>query len=154
MPVTSTNQKIVDVLMTAAQEFASAWSLVGTKFDVGCSLASAEEARLSLRHAIEAALEPIQSPMSAPTQTGEALMSPRLQRALPVLAAGQAWCCSNGCGECETRLDQFEYSRLEYPNGDVESKWKPVFVSNCCGMDLMLWDAGKQDFSKWNYVVG
>lgn len=69
---------------------------------------------------------------------------------LPELAAGQSWCCSNGCGECGTKETAFEYSREEFPNGDVISKTQRVFVSTCCDADLMLWDEGKQDFVEWD----
>lgn len=73
-------------------------------------------------------------------------------RELPALGKDQAWACGSGCGECQPKASLFEYSRTEYPNGNVDSKSERIFVSQCCDSTLMLWDEGKQDFEDWEYV--
>jgi hypothetical protein len=50
--------KVVDELMSQAQVFASAWSLVGGRFDHGNLIEEAEEAKAELRKMIEDALSP------------------------------------------------------------------------------------------------
>lgn len=52
--------KIVDDLMSQAQVFASAWALVGSRFDAGNCIVEAEEAKAELRVMIEDALSPIE----------------------------------------------------------------------------------------------
>lgn len=68
---------------------------------------------------------------------------------LPVLEAGQSWACGSGCGYCTPKESALEYSREEFPDGRVISKTQRVFVSACCGEDLLLWDENKQDFLPW-----
>ena len=43
-----------DEIMSMAQEFASAWSLIGSRFDNGHGMEYAEEARAALFKAVEA----------------------------------------------------------------------------------------------------
>ena len=50
------NTKQIDALMSQAQVFASAWSLVGGPFDSGNALADAECAKAELRKMLEATL--------------------------------------------------------------------------------------------------
>lgn len=50
----------VDEIMEQAQVFASAWSLVGGRFDNGNMLTEAEEAKSELRKMIEALAQPAQ----------------------------------------------------------------------------------------------
>lgn len=74
-------------------------------------------------------------------------------RELPSISETQKWCCgTGGCGECQTRPTLREYSRTEHPNGNVDSMSERIFVSACCGGDLLLWDEDKQDCVDWNYV--
>ena len=49
---------MVDEIMAQAQVFASAWSLVGGRFDNGNMLTEAEEAKAELRQMIEALAQP------------------------------------------------------------------------------------------------
>jgi DNA relaxase NicK len=46
----------IDILMTQAQVFASAWALVGSRFDAGNCMKEAEEAKEELRTMIKIAL--------------------------------------------------------------------------------------------------
>jgi hypothetical protein len=64
---------------------------------------------------------------------------------LPQLTATQSWCCGNGCGECKPKETLFEYSRTEFPNGEVHSRHEPLYVSACCYAELFLWDEAVQD---------
>jgi hypothetical protein len=64
---------------------------------------------------------------------------------LPELTATQMWCCGLGCGECKPKKILFEYSRTEFDNGEVHSKYTPEFVSSCCGAELFLWDESIKD---------
>lgn len=50
----------VDEIMAQARVFASAWSLVGGRFDNGNMLTDAEEAKAELRQMIEAIAQPVQ----------------------------------------------------------------------------------------------
>lgn len=77
-------------------------------------------------------------------------------RSLPELKPGQDWSCG-GCGSGivkNPRKIDFEYSREEFPNGDVISKTTVRYVAPCCGSDLMLWDESIQDCIPWQYVDG
>jgi hypothetical protein len=49
------NKKQIDNIMEKAQEFASTWSLVDTRFDDGTMLEQAEERKAELRAMIESA---------------------------------------------------------------------------------------------------
>jgi hypothetical protein len=51
------------------------------------------------------------------------------------------WCCENGCGTCDVKRIDYEYSRTEDSAGKVlESKTTPMLVSKCCGAALTMWD--------------
>ena len=54
----------VDGIMAQAQVFASAWSLVGGRFDNGNMLTEAEEAKSELRKMIEALAQPEENELS------------------------------------------------------------------------------------------
>lgn len=63
-------------------------------------------------------------------------------KALPLLTSSQSWCCAEGCGDCKPKQIEFEFSRETAKDGSlIESKTTPIWVSDCCGGDLMLWDA-------------
>jgi hypothetical protein len=55
--MTDTTKAAVDALMSDAQVFASAWSLVGSRFDEGDCLSEAEARKAELRTAIQSAIE-------------------------------------------------------------------------------------------------
>ena len=59
------NAEWVDAVMGQAQVFASAWSLVGGRFDSGNGLADAEEAKKELRAMLTAAATPPALPLAA-----------------------------------------------------------------------------------------
>lgn len=74
---------------------------------------------------------------------------------LPEITKSQSWCCSEGCGDCTPVPTDFEYSRTEDRQGNlIESKTEKIFVSNCCGAELMLWDEEKQDNVAFEFVEG
>lgn len=57
----------------------------------------------------------------------------------------QSWCCNNGCGTCApVQVDQ-EYSRTEYPDGRKDIRTEKAWVSDCCKVEMMVWDELKQD---------
>ncbi|MBO1856822.1 hypothetical protein J4G52_25110 [Burkholderia cenocepacia] len=56
----------IDVTMTQAQVFASAWSLVGSRFDNGGELANAEQQKADLRTMLEGLSAPV--PVSMPDE--------------------------------------------------------------------------------------
>jgi hypothetical protein len=74
---------------------------------------------------------------------------------LPELTSTQAWCCSNGCGECRPVPDEFETMREEDVQGNlIRREIENIFVSHCCRKDLMLWDESTQDFiDGWTYIT-
>jgi hypothetical protein len=76
-----------------------------------------------------------------------------MMRALPEIRSWQNWCCG-GCGSgiAPPKKIDFEYSREEFPNGDVISRTTVKYVAPCCGGDLLLWDEAKQDCIPWAYV--
>jgi hypothetical protein len=45
-----------------------------------------------------------------------------------------------------------DYYRHEYKNGDADVKYQRVFVSACCGGDLLMWDEATQEFASWDFV--
>jgi hypothetical protein len=51
------------------------------------------------------------------------------------------WTCNNGCGNCDVKRIDFEYSRTEDMAGNVlERSTEPRLVSKCCGAGLVMWD--------------
>lgn len=52
--------KVIDAIMVQAQVYASAWSLVGSRFDTGGELANAQAEKAELRALVERVLlEPV-----------------------------------------------------------------------------------------------
>jgi len=56
------------------------------------------------------------------------------------------WTCANGCGVCKVKRIEFEYERTMTLDGDLVSrKTTPQLVSACCGADLSMWDAERDE---------
>lgn len=72
---------------------------------------------------------------------------------LPILTPDQEWCCAHSRGPCQPVQSTFEYSREEYPNGDVTSKTTLIWVSSCCNAELLMYDNAENDFIGWKPVV-
>ena len=76
---------------------------------------------------------------------------------LPELTRHQVWCCAKGCGPISPVMKEFAYQEtFDANSGEVLSKVVGnVWVSPCCGAELMLWDEsvpqGRHmgDFIEW-----
>lgn len=57
-----------------------------------------------------------------------------------------SWNCENGCGPCDVKRIEFEYSRTETTDGELlESLTIPRLVSACCGAAVSMWDNYKDE---------
>jgi hypothetical protein len=72
-------------------------------------------------------------------QADEAVTLPALP-ALPTLREDEEFVCDRGCGTTTPVLRDFEYSREEWPNGQVISKTEKVWGSVCCGSGVIVYN--------------
>jgi hypothetical protein len=125
------------------------WKLYGEEF-----LACAE---LMLKTAgVPALLEALAEVVSSDLEMSERGKSALIARCRALIAeAGGAgkgtpprfqWCCEKGCGPCDVKRIEYEYSRTEDSAGNLlESKTIPRLVSKCCGAGLSMWDNEKDE---------
>lgn len=61
---------------------------------------------------------------------------------LPEITSTQQWCCEHGCGETVPVQKEFTYREtFDMQTGSLVGRTiGKVWVSNCCGAGLILWD--------------
>lgn len=64
------------------------------------------------------------------------------------------WCCENGCGKCDAVLVEYRTFHSTC-NGHTDGEaTEPRLVSSCCGVEMFLWDAHKDDEGPLGYAGG
>jgi hypothetical protein len=102
--------KVSDEIMAQAQTFASAWSLVGSRFDDGNALHNAEAAKEVLRELVKASIAPM------PAQAGDAVSKRQLSPQDDAMGAWLSAALSDSrvCYEMKRDIhnwmDQFQWS--------------------------------------------
>ena len=67
---------------------------------------------------------------------------------LPKITPTQSWACENGCGECKPVLrDIIVYEAMDADTGKlIHLETEPAWVSDCCEVELLLYDESISDF--------
>lgn len=72
---------------------------------------------------------------------------------LPMLKNNQSWCCSKGCGDCNT-VDAIHERMIETDNNGkvIHAVYEHYHVSSCCKADLLLWDDDIEGFVDYEEI--